>query len=168
MRTLEPSDVETIYTWENNVALWHLSNTQKPFAKHVIEDFINDAHKDIYATKNSRFIICKKDNSLIGAIDLFDFEPFHLRVGIGILIADEPNRNKGYASEALKIIIDYAFNILQLKQLYCNINANNENSLRLFAKNNFVISGTKKCWNKTQNGFIDEHFLQLLNTSYIQ
>lgn len=165
LRTLEPADIDTLYKWENNVSLWHLSNTQKPFSKHVLQSFIDEAHFDIYTNKNLRLIICDKNHVAIGAIDLFDFEPFHLRAGIGILIADEESRKQGFANDALSIIIKYAKDILLLNQLYCNINSDNVDSIKLFMRNDFEITGNKKDWNKTRNGFTDELFLQLmLNT----
>ena len=41
------------------------------------------------------------DKMTIGTIDIFDFDPFHKRAGLGILIADEAYRRKGYASMSL-------------------------------------------------------------------
>jgi diamine N-acetyltransferase len=102
----------------------------------------------------------------VGAVDLFDFEPFHLRAGVGILIGDHKERNKGYAGAALKAIIDYAFDILQLKQLYCNIETDNSASLNLFKKYGFEIIGVKKMWLKSEKGFKDEVMLQLISETF--
>jgi diamine N-acetyltransferase len=99
----------------------------------------------------------------VGLIDLFDFDPFHLRAGIGILIANAEFRQKGYATEALKLMIRYSFETLQLHQLYCNISAENDVSLQLFQNVGFEVIGTKKGWLKTLNGWQDEVILQILN-----
>jgi hypothetical protein len=48
----------------------------------------------------------------IGSIDLFDFDHFHGRAGVGILIADPADRKKGYASAALACLVNYAFETL--------------------------------------------------------
>ena len=100
----------------------------------------------------------------MGAIDLFDFDPSHLRAGIGILIAAADDRNKGYAGEALQSLINYCFSILKLKQVYCNITENNQASLRLFIKNGFVITGQKKDWIKSNDQWQTEFFLQLIKS----
>jgi diamine N-acetyltransferase len=103
------------------------------------------------------------DSVTIGTIDIFDFDPFHKRAGLGILIAREDYRRKGYATMALKCVIDYCFRTLQLHQLYCNILSNNCESMDLFRETGFIESGIKKQWVKTPEGFLDEHFFQLVN-----
>jgi diamine N-acetyltransferase len=110
-------------------------------------------------------LIISENNSekAVGAIDLFDFDPYHLRAGIGILIAEE-FRNKGFAYEALALLKDYAFNTLLLKQLYCNVTVSAPASLQLFEKTGFEKIGLKKQWNRiSATEFEDEWFLQLLN-----
>jgi diamine N-acetyltransferase len=103
-----------------------------------------------------------KTKTTIGTIDIFDFDPFHKRAGLGILIADEKYRRKGYASMALKCLIDYCFETLLLHQLYCNILDNNCESIDLFVKLGFNEIGIKKDWIKTDTGFISEHMFQLV------
>jgi len=60
-------------------------------------------------------------------------------------------------------LIDYAFNILHLHQLYCNVMPDNETSLQLFQKHNFKIIGLKKEWLRVKKGWGDEYLLQLIN-----
>ena len=162
LRALEPNDVNILYKWENETSVWHLSNTVSPFSKYVLEQYVQNSHLDIYTTKQLRLIICDKTEKTIGCIDLFDFDPKNLRAGIGILIAEEPEKQKGYATEDLKLLVTYCFNVLNLHQLYCNINTDNTISLSLFQKQGFVVTGTKKQWNKSTLGWKDECFLQLL------
>lgn len=164
LRALEPFDVDVLYKWENNRQIWQVSNTQTPFSRYVLEQFLVNAHEDIYTNKQLRLIISENDKeNAVGAIDLFDFDPYHLRAGIGILISEE-FRNKGYAYEALALLRDYAFNTLLLKQLYCNVTVSAPASLQLFEKSGFEKIGLKKQWNRiSSTEFEDEWFLQLLN-----
>ena len=118
LRALEPSDLELLYQWENNPLVWHLSNTTAPFSKHILKEYIENAKHDIYVTKQLRLIINTPKYGPIGCIDLFDFDPTNQRAGIGILIADDQHRGKGYASEALEILCNYCFSTLHLHQLY--------------------------------------------------
>ncbi len=107
-------------------------------------------------------MICQKNNNSLGTIELFDFDPQHNRVGIGIML-DSGAENKGNATEALNLLIKYCFEILLVKQIYCNIAASNEKSLHLFKKLDFTEIGLKKQWIKTgQNKFEDEWMLQLV------
>ncbi len=165
LRAVEPQDIERIQEWENNTKVWHISQTFAPFSRFTIEQYIQTAQLDIFEAKQLRLIIeTKGDTTMpIGAIDLFDFHPHHKRAGIGILINDEKHRGKGYATDALKVLIHYAFSRLELHQLYCNITASNLNSLKLFKTAGFVESGRKREWLRMQNEWEDEIFLQLLN-----
>jgi diamine N-acetyltransferase len=160
-RALEPSDVDVLYDWENDTENWLVSNTQSPFSRFVLEQYLASAHQDIYSVKQQRFMICRlSDNKSLGTIELFDFDPNHQRAGIGILIADKSERKKGYASEALDIMIQYGFEVLNLHQLYCNITVDNESSISLFQKHKFEISGNKKKWIRDGKQFKDELILQ--------
>ena len=163
LRALEPTDVDLLYTWENNTAIWKVSNTIVPFSKETISQFIS-YERDIYADKQWRLVICKlEEDKPIGTIDLFDFDLRHQRAGIGVLLADELERKKGYASEALEIVINYGFTTLMLHQLYCNIPADNEGSVKLFEKHGFKKMGEKKDWIRSSEGWTDELLFQLVN-----
>lgn len=167
LRAPEPSDINTLYNWENDPEIWHISNTLVPFSRFDIEQYVMTAGLDIFNTRQLRLIIDLKETTKrisIGAIDLFDFDPLHKRAGVGILILKE-YRGKKFASEALDIFIDYVFNTLQLHQLYCNISASNLPSQSLFKKHGFEIIGLKKDWLSTGNKWEDEYLLQLINNS---
>ena len=162
LRAIEPQDIDVLYQWENDTENWTVSNTQTPFSRFVLEQYIATAHEDIYSVKQLRLIICDPENKAIGSIDLFDFEPNHLRAGIWILIADKSDRKKGYASEALSLLVNYCFFSLNLHQLYCNITTDNETSIILFQKHGFQITGIKKQWIRDGDKFKDELILQLV------
>ncbi len=70
--------------------------------------------------------------------------PFTNVPGIGILIGEKAERGKGYAADALQVLIQYCFNYLLLNQIYCSINESNTISLHLFQQVGFRITGKKK------------------------
>ena len=164
LRALEPEDLELLYDWENNDTNWVISNTVSPFSKYTLKRYLENSHKSIYETGQIRLMIDHiPDNKTIGTIDVFDFDPFHKRAGLGILIANENYRRKGFGSMALTCLIRYCFNTLQLHQLYCNILDNNLLSIDLFKKQGFVQAGLKRDWIKTVDGYLSEYMFQLIN-----
>jgi diamine N-acetyltransferase len=164
LRALEPEDLDFIYQIENDETVWDVSNTQTPYSKFLIKQYLENAHQDIYEAKQLRLAICKKDSNIaIGLIDLFDFDPKNKRAGMGIVVQNEVNRSNGYGNEALQLLIDYSFIHLQLHQLFANIGVNNLQSIKLFTKFGFECIGTKKDWNLIQNHYQDELFYQLIN-----
>ena len=161
LRALEPEDIDILYQWENNMDIWEVSNTLTPFSKYQLKKYIEQAQLDVFQTKQLRLIIeLESGNTIVGLIDLFDFDPFHQRGGVGIIIHKD-FRQKGYAKEALSLFAEYCFNNLGLHQLYANISITNKASIALFEKVGFSLSGTKKQWRKTKDGFIDECLYQL-------
>jgi diamine N-acetyltransferase len=164
LRALEPEDLELLYEWENNKINWSISNTVSPFSRFTLKRYLENSHKSIFETGQQRFMIDHiGDEVTIGTIDVFEFDPFHKRAGIGILIADESYRRKGYASMSLTCLISYCFKTLQLHQLYCSILASNLGSIDLFKKHGFVLLGIKKDWILVEDGYMDVHMFQLIN-----
>jgi len=168
LRAPEPEDLEFLYQWENDTDIWQVSNTITPFSRFILKQYIETAHLDIYETRQLRFMIDLYSNGLsatktVGTIDLFDFEPYHNRAGIGILIGDKSERGKGFAHDALNTLIHYSFTVLKLHQLFCNIGLENQQSLHLFQSNGFTIIGEKKDWLKNADGWTGEYLLQLIN-----
>lgn len=164
LRALEPEDLEFIYHIENDENIWEVSNTQTPYSKFLIRQYLENAHQDIYEAKQLRLAICKNDNEkAIGLIDLFDFDPKNNRAGIGIVIQNKVDRTQGFGKEALGLLIDYSFNKLQLHQLYANIGVDNVSSINLFATFGFQEIGIKKDWIFSNNSYQNEAIYQLIN-----
>lgn len=163
LRALEPEDLEFLYNIENNEEIWEVSNTQTPYSRFLIRQYLENAQEDIYEAKQLRLAICAFGSvEAIGLIDLFDFDPKNKRAGIGIVIAQKEKRGKGVGKEALELLVNYAFQQLQLHQLYANIGSENEISLKLFTTFGFQKIGVKKDWNFTQGRFQDEVMFQLV------
>lgn len=163
LRAIEPEDIDLLYAWENDSEIWEVSHTLVPYSKYILALYIQNADKDIYESKQLRLMIDTPEGKTVGAIDLFDFEPYHSRAGIGLLIHAQEDRSKGYASAAVELLISYCFSKLNLHQLYANISSDNKTSVALFEKHGFSACGTKKEWLRSDSGWKDEIMLQLIN-----
>lgn len=162
LRAPELDDLDTIFNWENDTDLWNLSQTQLPFSRFDIEQFILQSNHDIFAEKQFRFIIeAMHSKNIVGAIDIFDFDIKNRRAGVGILI-DKNYRKLGLGSQALEVLIEYSKTTLDLHQLYCNVLMNNLVSLHLFKKKHFQEIGVKKDWIFINGKYHDEVLLQLI------
>jgi len=163
LRALEPEDLDFIHVIENDETIWEISGTQTPYSKYLIKQYLEQAHKDIYEVKQLRLVISDYENKPIGMIDIFDFDFKNRRAGIGILIKNESNRQNGYGSEALKLLVDYGFNHLDLHQIYCNVSEDNMASITLFTNQGFEKIGLKKDWNHHNGSFKNEFLFQRIN-----
>lgn len=155
LRALEPTDLDFLYTLENDTSTWHVSNTLTPYAKFVLEQYLENAALDIYTVKQLRLVICNHQQEAIGAIDLFDFDPLHRRAGIGVVVS-AAYRGQGHASEALHHLLNYCAHTLQLHQVYCSITATNHTSIRLFKSAGFEEVGIRREWLRKSDGSWDD------------
>lgn len=167
LRALEPKDVDLMMIYENDTEVWPVSGTLAPYARYTLEQYYANATQDIYASKQLRLAIeliveTPEPGPTIGYIDLFDFDPHHRRAGVGILIGDKKSRRKGYAYEAIRLLIGYSFYTLNLHQLYCHIDMENEASLRLFSKAGFRTCGVIRDWMNYNNSWHNVSILQII------
>lgn len=160
LRALEPGDIDLMYAWENDTAVWSVSGTLAPFSRHTLERFIQEQQFDIFQTRQQRLVIETLGGIPVGTLDFFELDPINRRAGIGILIHDDALRGKGYASDAVETTCRYAREVLNLHQLWCNVGADNEASLRLFRSAGFAEVGVKRDWLWRPDGYGDEILLQ--------
>ena len=161
LRAVEPEDIERLYLWENDPAVWNVSISATLYSKFVLREYVESSHKSIYETAQQRFMICRiSDDVAIGTIDLFDFDAHNKRAGVGILIYDKSDRGSGFATESILLLENYVINSLDMHQLYCNIVCDNAASVKLFERNGFTLCGTKKEWLRIGGEWFDELIYQ--------
>jgi diamine N-acetyltransferase len=167
LRALEPNDLEFVYAMENDQSIWEVSNTQTPYSRFLIKQYLENAHQDIYEAKQLRLAICQdQDFPAIGLIDLFEFDPKNRRAGMGIVIRSDQKRNQQIGSEALELLIQFSFYDLNLHQVYANIGTENSASVALFTKFGFQKIGIKKDWVLVNGVYQDEAIYQLINHKF--
>lgn len=163
LRAMEPDDCEAMYRWENDTSLWTFGDVTRPFSRAVLRDFIADASLDIYHARQFRLVIEPLSwPEAVGCVDLFAFDPLNRRAGVGVLVYEPDMRRKGYAFSALKIVAEYAFGYLELRQLWADIPVSNTASLGLFAKAGFTGDTVRREWVRRHDGtYEDARFVQL-------
>ena len=163
LRALESEDINYLFSIENNEKYWSISDSQIPFSRYLLNRYLKNSNMDIYEAKQLRLVITNFQNITIGLIDLFDIDFKNNRAGVAIII-NEKMRSKGFAKEALELLIQYSKTHLSLHQLYCNILEDNSHSINLFKSVEFKQVGLKKDWIKFDGKYKNEMLLQLICT----
>ena len=161
LRALEPRDLDVMYGWENDITLWRVSGTVAPFSRHQLSRLIEEQQFDIYATRQMRLVIESLAGEVVGAVDIFDFDPQNLRAGVGIVVGAD-FRRRGYALDALSALEWYAREVLHLRQLWCSVTADNSASRQLFQRAGYAECGLRRSWILTPDGELDEVLYQKL------
>ena len=160
LRAVEPSDLDEIFKWENDTNIWQYGSTIAPYSKRQICEYIKNYSADIYKDMQLRLMITDNATSkTIGMIDLYDFNPFHSKAHIGILIAPEHAR-QGYGYEAVETLMKYASDFLGLHQLAVCIPSENTASINLFTKLGFRKAGVLNDWLRTGESYRDAVMMQ--------
>lgn len=155
LRAVEPEDLDVLFEWENNVALWDVGNTRQPYSRFALKEYISQIGTNIYESGQLRFMIVnKEDGGVAGTVDLFDFDMHHSRIAFGLFV-DDAYKGKGIATSALRLIEGYIFDFLNVNQMYCHISTSNTASKKMFQKEKYEVNGVLKNWIRTLNGFED-------------
>ena len=162
LRALEPEDLEQLYAIENNLDDWDYSCMNAPFSHYALRDYIANQHCDLTIDQQVRLVVCDDENEqqVIGLADIFNYDARHRRAEIGLIIG-KTFRNHGYATEATKLLIDYASRTCLLDQIYAFISKDNEHCCRIFDKNGFNRVSILKNWFRNANSFSDSIIFQL-------
>jgi diamine N-acetyltransferase len=160
LRAPELKDLDTVYETENDTSLWECGCITSPYSGFALKQYIENTRNDLFTEGQIRLIIERKaDSQTVGIIDLYDFAPLHSHAAVGIVILSS-FRKKGYATEALKLLCDYVYRFLHLKQLYAYMAVDNQACLRLFSSCGFAECGRLKEWLHSENGYKDVAMVQ--------
>ena len=162
LRAMEPEDLDLLYQLENDQDLWKFGGGNVPYSRYLLHDYMTHATGDIYTDKQVRLMVENVEREVVGMIDLVNFQPQHLRAEIGIVIRKEHQR-KGYAETAVRAVMDYAYRVLHLHQLYAIVAESNIPACRLFSKLDFIVQIELKDWlydgKEYQNAVVVQTFL---------
>ncbi len=163
LRAPEPSDVDTLYIWENDRTLWPDGRTRAPLSRHQLWQYIDSYSADPLAEGQARFLIVDdKSGESVGAVDLFDIDTVNRRAAVGIFVAPQ-HRCWGIALRAVKLIAGYCRMELGLHQLWAVTAASNTASRKLFEAAGFAVAGRLRSWVRvSQASYSDAYIMQLL------
>ena len=133
LRQLIKSDINFLYSIENDFKNYEYGHENRDFTKKEIEEFISNSNlQNIHTHKQLRMIVTFK-NIPVGILDLFNFN--NSKGDLGIFIAKKYRMN-GYGQESLNIFKKFCQLKLKIRTLYCKINSNNiKNYVFEFDKN---------------------------------
>ena len=140
LRAIKPGDEGMIARIENHPdprsTLFYALPTTLEQQKEKIDGFLNDSNSIL-------FTICRiEDEKPIGETALFRIDWVGRTAIFYIGIADRENWSKRYGSESTSLMVDYAFNTLNLNRIQLHVAIENETAVKVYEKTGFKIEGT--------------------------
>lgn len=156
-------DVEIYTKWMNdlNVVKYIRQNTN------IIsligeKEYLENASKEKY----NFAMVLKENDELIGNISLAHINEVNRTAELGIFIGEEKNMSKGYGTEAIKLLLDYGFNQLNLNNIMLKLLSFNSRAYKCYEKAGFRKFGIWKQSIYFNGKYYDEIFMNVLKKDF--
>lgn len=139
IRPLEREDLSFVHALDNDANImryWF----EEPYEAFV--ELVDLYDKHIHDQSERRFIIDNGGTS-IGLVELIEIDYVHRRAEFQIII-DPEHQCKGYACEATRLAMEYAFSVLNLYKLYLVVDNENKKAMHIYSKMGFEVEGVLK------------------------
>ncbi len=119
--------------------------------------------EDVVISNEPQFAIVLKDKEkLIGNAGLHAVDMINRSAEFGIFIGDKSEWNKGYGTEATALVLDYAFNMLNLNNVMLKVYGFNDRAKRSYEKAGFKVIGSRREAKILGGKKYDEIFMDIL------
>ncbi len=138
-----------------------------PFKKiEEAEDMIANSKKSFDNKEEVRYGIEVKENSrLVGSCGIFGFDEWNKKCMVFYQIHHN-ERNNGYATEAVKLLTTFAFEILNANRIEAYVTPGNDASLKVLEKNGFLKEGLLREMEFYKNKFWDGIVMGMLKKDF--
>lgn len=143
LRRLEPNDASTIFPFWNNYELRQYLPTPLPTSQDELVQFIESVNNAFAKRKEFTFgIEALNTNTLIGLINLDRISWISRHAEVGLFAIFNPEYlGQGYGSDAMIVLLDMAFSVLDLYSVFLWVEAFNEHAINFYTKIGFQIQG---------------------------
>ena len=167
LRAMEPEDLEDAYKWVNDreVRLW-LTSLRYPVSRKDEQKWIDDAPTSSFG--DVRLAIETKDGKHIGGINLHRVNPEDRKAGLGIMIGEKDHWSNGYGTDAIKTLLSFAFDEMNLHRVWLHVFADNERAIGCYQKCGFREEGRLRQEVYQDGRYYDVALMGVLETEFAE
>lgn len=153
-------DTEMVLRWRNSEFIRDHFIYRKEITAADHQKWLDEKVK---TGKVVQFVICLcESNKPVGSVYIQNVDLLHKNAEYGIFIGEEAATGKGCGTDAAKLMIQYAFEVLGLHKLYLRVLSNNERAIRSYERAGFKVEGTMR-----DEVFVDGHFADVTRMAII-
>lgn len=158
-----PEDVEIFTEWLNDFETTdYIGKSQNLISFNGEKEFLESN-----SSPECIFVIVTLDNDkLIGTVGIENIDHVNRTGTLGIFIGDKDYRSKGYGSEAIRLILEYGFNYLNLKNIKLDAMSFNERALACYRKCGFKEYGRRRKCKFVNGNYYDEVSMDILKEEF--
>jgi len=162
LRPPERDDIPTFIEWLSDADLVESLGIRAPFSRVAEESWFDELQK-IQGKTTWHFVICLREGRRpIGFCALHDVEPVNGMAELGIGIGERAEWDKGYGSEAMGVLLDFAFGELRLHRVFLHVFEGNERAVHVYERLGFRHEGTEREAYYRHGRFHDVHVMGIL------
>ena len=136
-----PEDAETFTCWLNDFNTTdYLGRSHMLYTLNAEKEYLENSGKNSFGFG----IVTLDDDKLIGTVSLEEINNINRTATLGIFIGDDNYRNDGYGTEAIKLILDFGFNYLNLNNIKLDLLSFNERAEKCYKKCGFKEYGRRR------------------------
>lgn len=155
LRSVRDGDSSLLFEWINDHDLVVLNAPYRPVSEVEHREWFEKLGK---RTDRVFFMIEDVETlSTIGSCQLLNIHSIHQSAELQIRIGQTIFQNKGAGSEAVRQLVAFGFEDLNLRRIVLQVFATNERAIRVYEKNGFVREGLLR-----QAAFIDGRWVDVL------
>lgn len=144
LRAFEDRDAEAIYALQSNPRVLRYWDSPPWTERGRAQTFLEACRTMEQEGTGARFVIESLDSSqFLGWCSMFRWNPTYRSLGIGYCL-DEPAWGKGYATEAVRAMLQWAYATLDLNRVEAELDTRNVASARVLEKLGFQREGLKR------------------------
>ena len=164
LSAVNKESIEQFRQWRNSPELRKYFREYRELSKEMQERWFES--KVLGDTNQVNFEIRdKKTSKLIGHCGLYYINWVHRHAEFGIYVGDDEYRNGGYGSDALRTLVSYGFNDLNLNRIWCEVYDNND-ALAVYEHIGFTKEGALRQSYYSEGRYWDAHILALLKEEF--
>jgi RimJ/RimL family protein N-acetyltransferase len=140
LRAFEREDGERCYRWMNDPSIVRTLKSRYPIAFQTESEWLERAmHPD--GSERHFAIERKDDRSHIGNASIHDIDWVSRTAGFGLFIGEPSAWNKGFGSDAIRTLVRFAFDEMNLQKLRINVFDYNDRAKHVLETHGFVQEG---------------------------
>ena len=165
LRAYRKDDLPKIQMFLNDFEVRTLTQSTTPYP-YTLEDEekwyeSNTALKDTYT-----FAIETLDGVFLGGCGINSIDWKSSKVELGILIGNKEYWGKGYGTDAVKLLIKFIFEEMNINKIYLNVFSHNKRAIKSYKKCGFIVEGTLREEGFHNGKYYDDIYMGILKSEY--
>ncbi len=144
LRAVERDDIPFIHAANNDIEVELAGGGDPPYPQSLARAFADfDSQAGAGGRDGANFAI-ETDGQMIGVCSLFNRDDTAQTAELGITIGDKAYWGRGYGREAVELLVNYGFQMLNLRRIWLKVHGRNERAIRAYAAVGFVEEGRQR------------------------